>query len=307
LKAHLEGVDPSLAKRVDRLEVDVLGMRSLAYLMHPEKRSNPPRLAVVHAGHSRRGDYLKRDYWDAIHLFLRRGYSVVMMHMPQCGWNDDMTAVLPNGKTIAVRNHDDIVNLPRRDSTLHEGAGFRPFLEPVIACINHGIRASGAAEPEVTMIGLSGGGWTTHMAAALDTRIRLSFPVAGSYPLYLRNKDRGSVGDLEQYFIPLYDENISPDGSGGGVATWLEIYALGGFGEGRRQVMVTAQYDSCCFRGDPEETVNTFKDIVAETVKSLGHGRWEHMLDTTHRSHMISPWVFEQVVVPIVPHAELWK
>ncbi len=70
---------------------------------------------------------------------------------------------------------------------------------------------------------------------------------------------------------------------------------------------VTAQYDSCCFRGDPEETVNTFKDIVAETVKSLGQGRWEHMLDTTHRSHMISPWVFEQVVVPIVPHAELLK
>ena len=109
--------------------------------MHPEKRSNPPRLAVVHAG------------------FLHRGYSVIMMHMPQCGR-------------------------------------------------------------------------TTHMAAALDTRIRLSFPVAGSYPLYLRNKDRGSVGDSEQYFIPLYDENISPDGSGGGVATWLEIYALGGFGEG---------------------------------------------------------------------------
>lgn len=301
LGEHLKGVDPSLAKRVDRLEVSVFGMRSRAYLMDPENKSNPPRLAVVHAGHSPRGHYLKADYWNSIHLFLRRGYSVVMMHMPQRGWNDDMTAVLTNGKEITTRDHADIVNLPQGDSTLNQGAGFRPFLEPVIACVNHWVRTNQVAGPQVTMIGLSGGGWTTHMAAALDTRIRLSFPVAGSYPLYLRNMDRGSVGDLEQYFSPLYDENISPDGSGGGAATWLEIYALGGFGEGRRQVMVTARHDSCCFRGDPDATVNTFKDVVTESVKTLGEGRWEHRLDATHRSHMISPWILDDVVAPIAP------
>ena len=103
---------------------------------------------------------------------------------------------------------------------------------------------------------------------------------------------------MEQYFTPLYDENIAANGSGGGVATWLEIYALGGYGKGRRQVMVTAQHDSCCFNGDPEETVDTFKDIVARTVQSLGYGKWEHRLDTTHRSHQISPWVVDEVIEP---------
>lgn len=68
-----------------------------------------------------------------------------------------MTAALPNGKTIGLRNHDDIVNLSQRDSTPHEGAGFRPLLEPVIACINHGVRASEVAEPDVTVIGPPGG------------------------------------------------------------------------------------------------------------------------------------------------------
>ena len=140
------------------------------------------------------------------------------------------------------------------------------------------------------------------MASALDERIRLSFPVAGSYPLYLRNSApcRGTRGDLEQHFIPLYDENIAPDGSGGGVATWLEIYALGGYGPGRRQVMITNQHDSCCFNGDPENTVDTFRDVVGDCVKLLGQGQWEHKLDTTHRGHMISPWVVNEVVAPTV-------
>ena len=85
------------------------------------------------------------------------------------------------------------------------------------------------------------------------------------------------------------------------MATWLEIYALGGFGQGRRQVMVTAQHDSCCFRGDPEKTVNTFRDVVADRVETLSQGQWEHKLDTTHQGHMISPWILKEIVAPIVP------
>jgi hypothetical protein len=303
LKQHLKGVDSSLVKRIDRLKLEVLGIDSLAYLIHPVKSSDNARLAIVHAGHSRQGDFIKRDYHDSIHLFLQRGFAAVMMHMPQRGWHDDATAELPNGQKPNVgisKGHAAIVNLPKYDSSLALGAGFRPFLEPVVACVNHWI-GTHDGETDVVMIGLSGGGWTTHMAAAVDTRIRLSFPVAGSFPLYLRNRDRGSVGDLEQYFSPLYDENIAPDGSGGGVATWLEIYALGGFGQGRRQVMVTAQHDSCCFRGDPEKTINTFRDVVADRVETLSQGQWEHKLDTTHQGHMISPWILKEIVAPIVP------
>lgn len=297
---HLALLEPSLISRVDRLETNVLGFVSLAYLLHPVAPSDPPSLAIVQAGHSKRGDYLEPSYTEPIHLFLERGYAVVMLHMPLKGWHDDGTAVLPNGAVVdPVTKHDEIVMLPEHDPSLATGAGFRPFLEPVVACINHWV-GLGTGPPDVTMVGLSGGGWTTHMAAALDTRIRLSIPVAGSYPLYLRNgpENRGSVGDLEQFFSPLYDENIAEDGSGGGVATWLEIYALGGYGEERKQVMVTAPQDSCCFYGDPATTVDTFKEIVADSVAGLGKGEWSHVLDTTHEGHMISPWVVENVIEP---------
>ena len=151
----------------------------------------------------------------------------------------------------------------------------------------------------VSMIGLSGGGWTTSMAAAVDTRIKLSVPVAGSEPLYCRNADPASVGDIEQYYTPMYDENIAPDGSGGGVATWEEIYALGGYGEGRRQIMVNNLYDYY-FSGT---FADSFKGIVSNEVNTLGQGQWEYFLDDTHGGptnpqHQISPYVQTNLILP---------
>jgi hypothetical protein len=304
LSSHLESIDADLVRNVDRLQVEALGLTSLIYLIHPVKQLNTSKLVIVHAGHSPPGQNLNDSYQSTMDFFLERGYHVIMVHMPMHGWNDDNTAVLPDGREIIldkpkVKKHEQIVRLVDLDESLEKGAGFRPFLAPVVACINYWYQI-GDGDPDVTMIGLSGGGWTTHMMAAIDTRIALSFPVAGSYPLYLRNISgyAGSVGDMEQFYGPLYNEDIAPDGTGGGVATWLEIYALGGLGKGRRQIMVTAQYDNCCFNGDPAETVDTFVSIVADAVESVDPGFWQHRLDTTHHEHKISTWVLNELVKP---------
>ena len=174
--------------------------------------------------------------------------------MPMYGWNvnfniaqnkgSNETFTVPGGPTITepCNSHTGLLLDSNNQSLFSDGAGFRFFLDPVVQGINYFQSVTPNAGP-VSMIGLSGGGWTTSMAAAVDTRIKLSVPVAGSEPLYCRNADPASIGDTEQYYAPMYDENIAPDGSGGGVATWLEIYALGGYGEGRRQIMVTNLYD----------------------------------------------------------------
>jgi hypothetical protein len=145
------------------------------------------------------------------------------------------------------------------------------------------------------MVGVSGGGGVTSMAAAIDPRIRLSFPVAGSAPLYSRNRDLASVGDAEQYYVPLYAEDIAADGTGGGVATWLEIYALGGYGAGRKQIMVTNLFDPCCFSG---KFADTFRNIVASKVGALGAGTWEYHRDTTSTAHEISVNTLDTIVLP---------
>ena len=98
--------------------------------------------------------------------------------------------------------------------------------------------------------------------AAVDTRIRQSFPVAGAYPLYARPYGGGS-SDTEQTYAPLYREIDGPDAdaipdTAAGVASWLEIFALGGYGSGRRQIQILNLYDTCCFFGDSFETYDDF-------------------------------------------------
>ena len=46
------------------------------------------------------------------------------------------------------------------------------------------------------MIGLSGGGWTTTVAAAIDPRVGLSIPVAGSLPFDMRFQHPVSCHDI---------------------------------------------------------------------------------------------------------------
>ena len=73
------------------------------------------------------------------------------------------------------------------------GAVYRLFLEPIVQDINYFTRAVPNAG-DVSMTGLSGGGWTATMAPAVDSRIKLSIPVAGSAPFYCRLNDPAARG-----------------------------------------------------------------------------------------------------------------
>ena len=54
----------------------------------------------------------------------------------------------------------------------------RFFLEPIILTINYAVDV--LKYETVVLMGLSGGGWSTTIAAAVDPRIQLSMPTAGS-------------------------------------------------------------------------------------------------------------------------------
>lgn len=293
LPPKTDGIDAASVASVDRLDVDVSGwgFRATSYLLHPANTANADRVVIMHQGHAHDLDLGVGA--TANHL-LQNGFSVVVMHMPLFGWNaDSKTAVIPDRGTLTYDEHDAmILNTAVND----DGQGFRLFLEPVVQNINH-VLATKPKLQDISMIGLSGGGWTTSMMAAIDERIKLSVPVAGSAPLYYRNSDPPSVGDAEQYYAPLFDENVQLDGSGGGIATWLEIYVLGGYGQGRRQIQVSNEFDTCCFSGT---FPSSYKSIVADKVTLLGDGKWEHALDSTHKSHVISDHIISSVVNPLL-------
>lgn len=305
------GIAQSLVSGIDLLTSSIYGMDSTSYLIHPKNTAHANHLVVLHQGHEYPYNYPGHANAGPLALGVRRaanrllelGYTVSIMQMPLFGWNTDASLNLPDGRTVSItstyesgQRHNELF-AKLKPPVLSDGAVFRPFLEPVVQNINYFISTLPDAGP-VSMIGVSGGGWTTHLAAAIDTRIKLSVPVAGSAPLYVRNNQKDCVGDEEQIYPDLYDENIAADGTGGGAATWLEIYALGGYGDGRQQIMVTNLNDPSCFSGT---FADGYKNIVSGVfANDLKKGRWEYVRDNSTAAHEISAWNLENVIVPAI-------
>ncbi len=304
LQGKYQPINRSLVGGVVKLDANVSDMdfHSISYLLSPKSATaNTNRLVIVHQGHFDSAQALDRGIGNCANVLLQRGYSVLLVQMPLSGWNTDNTVKLPGGQAVTISGitgaaHDDMFR--KLAAKIGTGAVYRLFIEPVVQDINYFTHAVPNAG-DVSMTGLSGGGWTATMAPTVDARIKLSIPVAGSAPFYCRLNDPRHVGegDSEQYQAPLYNENVKPDGSGGGVCTYLEMYALGGYGQGRRQIMVTNLHDPSCFAGTFPDG---FKNIVSEAVSNqFRAGSWEHIYDTAHISlHQMTDGTISNVILP---------
>jgi dienelactone hydrolase len=237
--------------RIDRLTITLPGgVHSVAYHFIPAGRAHST-LLIFHQGHS--GDFLGSR--DTISRLVSRGYPVIALAMPLLGLNDRPTARMAGGDDVLIESHNQMALL---DYPLQY------FIEPVVVAVNYARGRLGAAE--VGMIGISGGAWTTTVAAAVDPRIRFVFPVAGSLPLTLRSRSwERDGGDFEQLYPPLLR-----------VASYLDLYVLGATGEGRQQLMIYNDEDPCCFAGS---RAALFAPSVTRRVRELGTGRFDLLVD----------------------------
>merc|ERR1712025_1240936 len=71
----------------------------------------------------------------------------------------------------------------------------RFFIEPVALAVAY---AKSLGYKHIVMVGLSGGGWTTTVAAAAIEGIELSFPIAGSVPKWPTETYNKWVPDLPE-------------------------------------------------------------------------------------------------------------
>lgn len=199
---------------------------------------------------------------EAVDQLLAGGYGVLAAYMPHM-----------RPSQCRTMSHGDLF-----DVKIKEGSALKFFLEPVAVSLN----ALRPRYKEVHMAGLSGGGWTTTLYAAIDTSIRSSYPVAGTIPLYLRLG--GSVGDKEQYLDEFYK-----------LAGYPDLYMLGAMG--RKQVQILNRKDNCCFGeaqhdarriGAPyEPALRVYEKAVKEALGAIG--QFQLVIDETSPRHMISP------------------
>lgn len=250
-----------------RMEAD---QENTAHHFLPKRKNG--QLVVLQHGHACTFDdgNNSQGYGMAstIDSLLGEGYAVLAAYMPHMRPGDCRTVP-----------HAQMFDLP-----VKAGSPLKFFLEPIAVSLN-------VLKPrykQVHMAGLSGGGWTTTLYAAIDPAIRCSFPVAGSIPLYLRTG--GSVGDKEQYLHEFYS-----------VFHYLDLYMLGAQGANRKQIQILNRRDDCCFgeaqhnapraRLAYEPALRVYESKVQQALGNFGQFRLE--IDETSPRHMISPRAVE--------------
>src|SRR4051812_8321334 len=265
-------------RRVDELTVRLrYGVSSRVFHLLPARPWNR-RIALYHNGHVEPLDTMART----VQALLDQGHSVLAFAMPFCHWNaQPITDPADPAKRVGIRSHDD---LARWESAAFSTLTF--FLEPVTVALGHAVAAYRPSS--VVMIGLSGGGWTTTVCAAIDPRITRSYPVAGSLPFHLRPGSpnvASSTGDWEQR------RETQPHFYG--IAGYLDLYVMAAVGAGRRQLQILNRFDSCCFAGVGHRS---YAPAVSHRVDVIGGGHWEVLEDATHDRHAISPYALSVIL-----------
>ena len=265
--------DIASLQKIDRLTVQMeFGLNSFVYLFSPTLSNG--RFVLYHQGH--RGDFIVSK--NQLAQFLDAGYAVAAFSMPLLGMNNQPIVELPRFGRLKLTHHDQLKLL-----SPPSGHPIKYFIEPVVVVINY-LREKDDNAP-ISMVGISGGGWTTTLAAAIDPRIKKSFPVAGSYPIYLRSNSKRDWGDYEQTAPEIYS-----------AVNYLELYVLGAHGLGRKQLQIINQFDACCFAGLKWET---YVEVVRSRAFNLGAGEFDLFLDDSHQEHMISPIAMKRIIAEL--------
>src|SRR4029077_18845436 len=79
------------------------------------------------------------------------------------------------------------------------------------------------------------------------------------------------------------------------LAGYPDLYVMGSYGSGRRQVQVLNRRDSCCFgqaqfipQSGWDAAVRNYEQEVREDLKGLGAGNFRLEIDEASSGHMIS-------------------
>ncbi len=247
-------------KNIEQFELKMSnGIKSIGYVFHPQSSSGSA--VIWHQGHG--GDIIlgKKN----ISQFVAQGYTVFSLCMPLKGKNTNTQIAIGGYGTL--KSHYEF-----HEVFQYLDYPLSYFLLPVISIINsyYGNYKS------FSMVGISGGGWTTTLAASVDPRIKNSFSVAGTLPIRVKLAYYPDLafGDYEQSYWPLF-----------GQIDYVNLYILASSFSERSHYQIYNLYDPCCFYGYASEVFDTWLD---KRIQSQFHGNFDVFIDSSNFNHTVS-------------------
>jgi hypothetical protein len=226
--------------------------------------------------------------WPGDQDYLRRivstlGCDVILSSMPVSGENYFSSSYIGYPYPTTVDLHGAIGTLSAHAPPA--GTPLRYFIEPAIGSINYAL--SLRSYDKIIVSGLSGGGWTTTLLAAIDPRITHSYAVAGSVPFASRVVNEG---DWEQR------AGMAPLG-----VDYSDLYLMGTIdasGAATRHVgLLYNGNDECCFKG---AAVNGFAGWLKARAAAAGFGPLRIFIDPDKTQHAVHSTHVDAILADIL-------
>jgi hypothetical protein len=273
--------------RVDQYVASMSNGQSNTSNLYNANSPNNGRVVIFNPGHQDTCDWtgMASGYriQPVLQALLAAGYSVFAMNMPACGVVSSHLALFSSYGNIAMSY----------------------FLEPAVQAMNYW--DANHSFDRYDMIGLSGGGWTTTILPGLDTRIKISIPVAGSWVGFTQGQtggtgEGGCINCSEQAWVNFFS-----------VAGYIDFYTMASYGANRRQYQIVNYSDNCCF-GNADYTayngpsyydptwsayVTNYTVRVKQLETSVAPFNFDSMIDHIANQHQISANA-QQVILSIL-------
>lgn len=237
------------------------------------------KLAIVHAGHNQGllpPHACPYDFDALLKALAAQNCDLLMLCMPWMGNNMGFhTYSDPALSAVDPGEYHWIIGTGATQGVGLEGSRLRYFIDPVIAGLERSLTmrsAIGGSYDRIGMIGHSGGGWATTLAAAVEPRITHSYAISGSVPFGHRAPGEGTH-DWEQI------EGVQELG-----VDYHDLYLMAAAEPARKARLMHIGGDTC-FK--PAQ-VNGYAWPLVQIAKSGGYGDFRILIDRDAIGHVIS-------------------
>jgi hypothetical protein len=256
-----------------KIRATFYGINVVGLLASTKSKSNKC-LVIYNQGHS--GIHYYLDYHEDLKArVLERGCDYLSLYMLGYGLNEG-EASFPS----KLVGGGKFFHLGKSKTSNHLNYTFffdkeRPHLDPLALFLSGHykiISELSSSYKNITMLGISGGGWYTTVMSGLVPSINLSFSVAGTMPISFKIEYLNQ-GDYEQFYSPLWRDY-----------DYWDFYFLGLMAENgefnRRVNLIYNNNDACCFIDPGASHMKTISENVgAKGMKVIVDESLRHSLN----------------------------
>ena len=225
------------SKPKNRFEIYNVGYYNINHFAILEKAENKKKLLIYNQGHIPGNPYNDQYFLEIKKKFISEGYDVLSLSMTGLGYNNNPKINFPGyQKNLNPELHETYSSY--YDSKFSNKKPLSLMLSGNYYLIKNIIKKNNYED--VTMIGISGGGWYTTVLSSIITKINVSYSFAGTMPLLFGLFD-SNIKDWEQVDSSLFN-----------IIDYNSLYILstldGDGNSNRRHYQIYNDEDPCCFK-----------------------------------------------------------